>query len=82
MTVDAIYRQIVDMVQEEKGVAFSLSLDSLLADTIAVDSVEVMEFVLNLEDEFGIDIPDAAIEGFASLADVVAFIASEIEKRS
>lgn len=82
MTVDAIYQRIVDMVQEEKGVAFSLSLDSLLADTIAVDSVEVMEFVLNLEDEFGIDIPDAAIEGFASLADVVAFIASEIEKRS
>ncbi|WP_269088796.1 phosphopantetheine-binding protein [Streptococcus suis] len=44
--------------------------------------MEIMEFVLTLEDEFGVDVPDAAIERFETLADVVDFIAGELEERS
>ncbi len=41
-----------------------------------------MEFVLTLEDEFGIDVPDAAIERFETLSDIVDFIYEELQKRS
>ena len=41
-----------------------------------------MEFVLNLEDEFGIDIPDTAIERFETLSDIVDFVYEETQKRS
>lgn len=58
------------------------NLSQALADNIAADSVEIMEFVLNLEDEFGIDIPDTAIERFETLSDIVDFVYEETQKRS
>lgn len=82
MTREQVYQRVVAIIQEEKGDDFQVQAESSLADNIAADSVEIMEFVLTLEDEFGIDVPDAAIERFETLADVVDFIAGELEERS
>lgn len=82
MTREQVYQRVVDLIQDEKGEDFPVQPESSLADNIAADSVEIMEFVLNLEDEFQVDIPDAAIECFETLSDVVDFIYSEVEKRS
>ena len=82
MTREQIYQRIVELIQEEKGEDFLVLPESSLADNIAADSVEIMEFILNVEDEFRIDIPDAAIERFESVADIVDFTFEEIKKRS
>ncbi|WP_170242937.1 phosphopantetheine-binding protein [Streptococcus suis] len=82
MTREQVYQKIVEMIQEEKGEDFLVHPDSSLMDNIAQDSVEVMEFVLTLEDEFGVDISDAAIERFETLSDIVDFIYEEVQKRS
>ncbi|HEM6285513.1 TPA: acyl carrier protein [Streptococcus suis] len=82
MTREQIFQKIVEMTQEEKGNHLVVAPEFTLADNIAADSVEVMEFVLDLEDEFGVDIPDSAIEKFIYLSDVVDFIYLELEKRS
>ncbi|TCD45892.1 acyl carrier protein [Streptococcus sp. X16XC17] len=74
MTKEAIFEKIVATVKEQKGADFSVDLDTLLENSVAQDSVEVMEFVLTLEDEFGLDIPDAAIETFVTLSDVVDYV--------
>ena len=82
MTREQIYQRIVELIQEEKGEDFFVLPESSLADNIAADSVEIMEFILNVEDEFRIDIPDAAIERFESVADIVDFTFEETKKRS
>ncbi|HGA1493650.1 TPA: phosphopantetheine-binding protein [Streptococcus suis] len=82
MTREQVYQRIIELVQDEKGADFVVLPESSLADNIAADSVEIMEFVLTLEDEFGVDVPDAAIERFETLSDIVDFIHEELEKRS
>ncbi|HEM6339999.1 TPA: acyl carrier protein [Streptococcus suis] len=82
MTREQVYQRVVAIIQEEKGDDFQVQAGSSLADNIAADSVEIMEFVLTLEDEFGVDVPDAAIERFETLSDIVDFIYEELEKRS
>ncbi|HEL1613445.1 TPA: acyl carrier protein [Streptococcus suis] len=82
MTREQVYQRVVAIIQEEKGDDFQVQAESSLADNIAADSVEIMEFVLTLEDEFGVDVPDAAIERFETLADIVDFIYEEFKKRS
>ncbi|HFI0251826.1 TPA: phosphopantetheine-binding protein [Streptococcus suis] len=82
MTREQVYQRVVAIIQEEKGDDFQVQAGSSLADNIAADSVEIMEFVLTLEDEFGVDVPDAAIEGFGTLSDIVDFIYEELQKRS
>ncbi len=82
MNREQVYQRVVELIQDEKGEDFDVQPESTLADNIVADSVEIMEFVLNLEDEFGIDIPDAAIERFETLSDIVDFVYEEIQKRS
>ena len=82
MNREQVYKRVVELIQDEKGEDFDVQPESTLADNIVADSVEIMEFVLNLEDEFGIDIPDAAIERFETLSDIVDFVYEEIQKRS
>lgn len=69
-----ILRQLAEVVEEVKGEKISLSLETLLEAEIAEDSVEIMEFVLSLEDTFGIEISDASIENFVTVGNVVDYL--------
>lgn len=74
MTKEEIYQRLEEMLIEEKGADLELRPDLAVQEELAEDSVEVMELVLTLEDEFQITIPDEAIEGFETLADIVDYI--------
>ena len=45
------------------------------------DSVDLMEFVLTIEDEFGIEIDDEEIDNLQSVADVLVIIKIEYKKK-
>ncbi len=79
MTREQVYQRVVELIQDEKGEDFQVQPESTLADNIVADSVEIMEFVLNLEDEFHVDVPDVAIEHFEVLSDIVDFIYEEVK---
>lgn len=74
MTKEEIYQRLEELLIEEKGADLELRPDLAVQEELAEDSVEVMELVLTLEDEFQITIPDEAIEGFETLADIVEYI--------
>lgn len=76
MSKEEIYARIQKILVEQKGEDFQVSPDLSLNDQIADDSVEVMEFILSLEDEFGLDIPDQDIEDLVTLDEIVSYIAS------
>lgn len=73
MTKEEVYQRVEEIIQEEKGGDFNVRPDLSLND-VAEDSVEIMEFVITLEDEFSVDVPDAAIERFEILSDIVDYI--------
>ena len=74
MTTEEIYARIQQILSELKGEDFLVSLDLSFNDQIADDSVGVMEFVISLEDEFGLEIPDQDIEGFQTLSEIVSYV--------
>lgn len=74
MSRETIFQAILKLVEEQKGEQVALSLETSLEDGVAEDSVEFMEFVLNLEDTFGVEIPDASLDTFSTLEDIVLFI--------
>ena len=45
-----------------------------LIEDLGVDSSRLIEVVLELEDVFGIEIPDTAVNGFKTLGDLVSFV--------
>ena len=56
------------------GQNFQVSLESDLRKDLQADSVELMEFIINLEDEYQMEIPDKAIDEFNTVGDVVDYI--------
>ncbi|MER0123655.1 phosphopantetheine-binding protein [Streptococcus sp. ZJ93] len=79
MTKEEIYQRMEEILIEEKGEGLELHPDLMVNEELAEDSVEVMELVLSLEDEFQITISDEAIEEFETLADIVDYIEQRVD---
>lgn len=80
MTEKEIFDRIVNIIQERQGEDFAVTEALSLKDDLDADSVDLMEFVLTLEDEFGIEITDEEIDQLQSVADVVAIIKDKNRK--
>ena len=78
MTEQQIFDRIVTIIQERQGENFVVTENLSLKDDLDADSVDLMEFVLTIEDEFGIEISDEEIDNLQSVADVLAIIKNRI----
>ena len=74
MTDKQIFDRVVMIIQERQGEDFVVTENLSLKDDLDADSVDLMEFVLTIEDEFGIEIDDEEIDNLQSVADVLAII--------
>lgn len=62
------------IIQERQGEDFVVTESLSLKDDLDADSVDLMEFILTLEDEFNIEISDEEIDQLQSVGDVVKII--------
>ena len=52
----------------------TITMDTNIADDLGADSLDVVELVMSIEDEFEMEVPDEEIEKMKTVADVVKFI--------
>ena len=50
--------------------------DTNIAEELGADSLDLVEILMSLEDEFGVSIPDEAIPEIKTIKDIVEFIES------
>jgi len=74
MTQEEIYQKVVAIIQERQGTDFVVTPKLGLKDNLGADSVDLMEFILTLEDEFGIQISDEDAENIVAIKDLVKVI--------
>ena len=51
-----------------------VTLDSNILDDFDADSLDVVDLVMSLEDEFAIEVPDEQVESFHTVGYVVRYI--------
>lgn len=71
---DRVKTIIVDRLGVEEG---EISLQSSFKDDLGADSLDVVELVMELEDEFDMEISDEDAEKINTVGDVVTYIASQ-----
>ena len=49
-------------------------MESDIAEDFDADSLDLVDLVMSLEDEFGIEVPDEQVENFRTVGDVVRYI--------
>ncbi len=58
-----------------------VSLDSRLIEDLGADSLDIVELLMMLEDEYGITIPDQDAMKMSTIKDVVEFMESQNIKK-
>ncbi|CEH33064.1 acyl carrier protein [Romboutsia lituseburensis] len=51
-----------------------ITMNTSLIDDLEADSLDAVEVIMALEDEFGIEIPDEEAEHFKTIGDIYKFI--------
>jgi acyl carrier protein len=73
---------IIQIFCERLGVNKDIVTPTLsLADDIAWDSLEIVELIMELEEEFGITIPDEEAEKIKTVGDAIDYIANAISEK-
>ena len=55
-----------------------ITLDTNIIEDLGADSLDLVDFVMSLEDEFDKEIPDEDIEGIKTIGDVVSYIENSL----
>jgi acyl carrier protein len=72
---DATEQKVKDIIVEQLGVDASQVTESAkFVEDLSADSLDTMELVMALEEEFSLEIPDEDAEKIASVGDAINYI--------
>lgn len=70
-----VFEKLKEIIAEQLEIdADSVTAETRLGEDLNADSLDIVEMLMALEDEFGVDIPDEEIEKMKTVGDVVAYI--------
>ncbi len=71
----SVEKRVKEIVAEQLSKdANEVNLESSFIDDLGADSLDIVELVMAMEDEFGIEIPDEDAEKIKTVKDVVEYI--------
>jgi len=71
MVFDKIKEIIIEQLQVEES---EITMDTNLMKDLSADSLDAVEIIMAIEDEYGIEIPDEEAETIQTVADLVRFV--------
>lgn len=79
MNQEEIFEKVKKIIVEQLGVAeTSVTMEASFIDDLGADSLDIVELVMALEEEFDIEIPDADAEKVTTVGDVVDYIKENV----
>ena len=71
-----MFEKIKSIIADQLGIddKNKITLNTSLIDDLEADSLDAVEVIMALEDEFGIEIPDEEAEHFKTIGDIYKFI--------
>jgi acyl carrier protein len=70
-----VFEKVKDIIVEQLGVdEDEVKMDSSFIDDLGADSLDIVELIMALEEEFELEIPDKEAEKIATVGDAVEYI--------
>jgi len=73
-TFDRVKKVVVEKLEVSED---EVTLEAAFIDDLGADSLDMVELVMGIETEFGVDIPDEDAEKIVKVQDAVAYIDSK-----
>lgn len=81
MTREDLLKRLEEIIKvQDPAKALLISEKTSLKDDLGVDSIELMEFVINVEDAFSISIPDEDVETLMTIGDLIDYLQKKLAK--
>jgi len=79
MEHEEIYEKVKEVIVEQLNVEEDdVTEDAAFVDDLGADSLDIVELVMALEEQFGVSIPDEQAEKIKTVGDAVGFIAENV----
>jgi acyl carrier protein len=73
--MNMIFERVKEMIKEELNVPEEkISLQARLAEDLGADSIDAVELIMNIEDEFNIQVSDEQAQSIKTVGDLVKYI--------
>ena len=70
-----IFERLREIIAEQLDIEpDSITLDSSLHNDLEADSLDAVDIIMTIEDEYGIEVADEDAEKFVTVADIVKYI--------
>lgn len=75
MAENNIQERVTGIIVDQLGVsADQVTMDSKMIEDLGADSLDAVELVMAVEEEFGIEVPDDEAEKLVTVGDIVAHV--------
>ena len=75
MSEKEIFQKLKTIVVDHLGVnEENVTMEATFVDDLAADSLDIVELVMTIEEEFDLEIPDGDAEKIVTIGDVVKYI--------
>lgn len=74
-----VFEKVREIIVEQLNVDENdVTMDTHLMKDLEADSLDAVEIIMAIEDEYGIEIPDEDAEKFQSVSDLVKFVEANL----
>ncbi|MBP1536871.1 MAG: acyl carrier protein [Ruminococcus sp.] len=77
MVFDKIKSIIVDQLDADEN---EVTMEANIQDDLGADSLDVVDLVMSIEENFDIEIPDEDVENIKTVGDIVKYIEAKVEE--
>lgn len=79
MSSEEIFEKVKGVIVEQLGVAEgNITMKASFIDDLGADSLDIVELIMALEEEFDIEIPDSDAEKVVTVGNVVEYIKDHV----
>ena len=79
MSSEEVFEKVKNIIVEQLGVSeTAVTAEASFIDDLGADSLDIVELVMALEEEFDIEIPDTDAEKVVTVQDVVDYIKDNV----
>ena len=80
MSSEEVLERVKGIIVDQLGVAdTAVTMEASFIDDLGADSLDIVELVMALEEEFDIEIPDSDAEKVVTVEDVVDYIRENVK---
>ena len=77
MVFDKIKDIIVEQLDVEED---AVTMEASITEDLGADSLDVVDFVMSIEERFDVEIPDEEVENIKTVGDIVKYIENKVEE--